>query len=292
MKKLIIATTLTIGLVGLTACGSNNSETVAETSAGKVTKEEFYDALQDRSGAEVLKELITLTILEDKYEVTDEQVKKELDKIKEQVGEDFDSVLEMQGLTEDALKKDIRKSLLQEAAIVDGIEISEDEIKQYYDRMKTEVEASHILVEDEETAKEVKGKLDKGEDFAKLAKEYSTDESNAEKGGELGFFTVGTMVPEFEEKAFSMDVGEVSEPVQSDFGYHIIKVTDKKESEEEIGTLEEEKDEIRRTIMERKIDPQEAMEKINKLIEDAKVNIKIDKFKNIFKEEEGPAAQG
>lgn len=287
MKKLVVAASLSLGLVGLSAC-SGGGETVVDSDSGKITKDEFYEALQDESGAEVLTQLISLKVLEDKYEVSEDDVNAEIDSIKEQVGDDFDAVLEMQGLTEEALKKEIRNGLLQEAAVTDGIEVSEEEIEQYYENMKTEVKASHILVEDEETASKVKKELDDGGDFKKLAKKYSTDDSNKDNGGDLGFFTVGTMVPEFEEKAFAMKKNELSDPVQSDFGYHIILVTDKKESEEEIGTLEEEKDDIRRTIIERKVDPEAAMGKIQELIDEANVKIKIDKFKDIL-DNEAPA---
>src|SRR5699024_1232496 len=141
--------------------------------------------------------------------------------------------------------------------------------------MNTEVEARHILVEDEDEAKDIKKKLDDGEDFAKLAKEHSVDEGSAEEGGNVGFFSVGSMVAEFEDAAFTMDKGELSDPVQSDFGFHIIEVLDVKESDEDIGSFEDNEDEIRRKIAEQKVDQEKAAEKIDKMIEDADANIKI-----------------
>ncbi|WP_428907974.1 peptidylprolyl isomerase [Niallia sp. Krafla_26] len=114
-----------------------------------------------------------------------------------------------------------------------------------------QVEASHILVEDEATANEVKEKLDKGEDFVDLAKEYSTDTSNADSGGELGYFPKGTMVEEFENVAFSMDKGAISNPVKTDFGYHIIKVTDKKEAKEAV--FEDHQEEIKQILFDQEI---------------------------------------
>src|SRR5699024_5722532 len=126
------------------------------------------------------------------------------------VGEGFEDILEQQGLTEDDLKEDLKKQLLQQAALTEGMEVSDEEIKKYYDHMKTEIKARHILVEDEETAKEVKKKLDDGKDFAELAKEYSTDNS-AENGGDLGYFSAGQMLPEFEDAAYALDVDGISD---------------------------------------------------------------------------------
>lgn len=91
-----------------------------------------------------------------------------------------------------------------------------------------EVRASHILVDNETHAKQIKAKLDKGEaSFEELAKEKSEGPSSKD-GGDLGFFGRGKMAKPFERKAFDLDVGEVSDPVETQFGWHIIKKTDER----------------------------------------------------------------
>ncbi len=99
-----------------------------------------------------------------------------------------------------------------------------DELTTDLEPVKVEVWARHILVETESQALEVLEKLDEGEDWSTLASEYSIDESNKEAGGDLGWFDENTMVAPFSEKAFSMDIGEISDPVETDFGFHIIQV--------------------------------------------------------------------
>ena len=90
-----------------------------------------------------------------------------------------------------------------------------------------EVHARHILVESEDEAKAVKAELDKGADFAELAKKKSKDPGAAD-GGDLGFFTKEQMVPEFSAVAFTLEPGKVSDPVKSQFGWHVIKVEEKR----------------------------------------------------------------
>lgn len=92
---------------------------------------------------------------------------------------------------------------------------------------EAEVRARHILVDDEAKAKEIAAKAKAGEDFAKLAKDNSKD--SAEDGGDLGYFTKDQMVPEFADAAFKLDKGQVSDPVKSQFGWHVIKVEDKRQ---------------------------------------------------------------
>ncbi len=90
----------------------------------------------------------------------------------------------------------------------------------------TQVRAAHILVDTKSQASGLKNRIEGGEDFAKMAKQFSKCPSG-QRGGDLGYFGRGQMVPEFETAAFNLPKGEISEPVQTDFGWHIIKVTDK-----------------------------------------------------------------
>jgi peptidyl-prolyl cis-trans isomerase C len=104
-------------------------------------------------------------------------------------------------------------------------------VKTFFDKNKArysqdEVHAQHVLLKEEAEAKEVHGKAKGGEDFETLAKKYSKDPSAAQNGGDLGFFTRSRMVPQFADKAFAMKKGEISEPVKSPFGWHVIKVID------------------------------------------------------------------
>lgn len=128
-----------------------------------------------------------------------------------------------------------RKRVLMEALMEQASKeaATEAEMKKLYEESvkkmtpQEEVRARHILVETEEKAKELIGKLKGGADFAALAKENSKDPGSAE-GGDLGYFTKDQMVPEFAEAAFNLEKGKISDPVKSQFGFHIIKLEDKR----------------------------------------------------------------
>ncbi|MGP4069868.1 peptidylprolyl isomerase [Halobacillus sp. B29] len=290
MKKIVITAALAASVFTLSACSSNadESETVVETSGGNVTKEEFYQELKSKNGEQVLQQLVMKEVLAEKYEVSDEAVNQELESLKEQYGDQFEMVLQQSGFSsEEQFKETIRFSLLQEKAAAEDVEISEEEMKQYYERMKTEVQASHILVSDEETAKEVKQQLEDGGSFAELAKEYSSDGS-AQQGGELGWFGPGKMAPEFEAAAYELEKGEVSEPVKTQFGFHIIKVTDKRDAED-VKPYEEAKEEIKRTLVSQKVDQAKLQEKMNTMMQEAEIDVKLDEYKDLFKQQAEPA---
>lgn len=146
----------------------------------------------------------------------------------------FNEIMNYQGYTLDDMKDSITMNMQIKRLLEPTISISEEEIVNFFEQnkayldQKEQVKARHILVETEEQAKEIKGKIASGENFEELAKEYSMDDLSKELGGDLGFFGRGEMVPSFEEAAFSLDIGEVSNPIKSNYGYHIIMVDDKK----------------------------------------------------------------
>jgi len=233
---------------------SKNSEAVAIVDGEKITKEELYDTMASQYGSSILDNLIAnkLVDLEAKKEgvkVTDAEITEELDALIESNGgeESFNSALDYYGMTLEDFKKDIERSIKIEKLIAPQVEITEEDMQTYFEENQDQfnqteqVRASHILVEDEATAQEVLDKINAGEDFAELAKEYSTDGS-AENGGDLGFFGKGDMVAEFEDAAWALEMDEVSGIVKTEYGYHIIKKTDYQAAEE--AKFEDHKDEI------------------------------------------------
>jgi foldase protein PrsA len=142
----------------------------------------------------------------------------------------FEQILIQQGLTETDVQNILRQQIILERAVAPQIHVTDADIKAYFAQHHAQydtperVRARHILVADPKTADTIEAKLKNGGNFADLAKQYSTDPSSKEKGGELGFFGRGTMVPAFQNAAFSMKPGQISAPVHSPFGYHIIQV--------------------------------------------------------------------
>jgi len=209
---------------------------------------------------QILDELITeklVTKAAAGITVPQSEVDAQIAKIKAQFpsDEDFSKQLANVGQSPEQLTDTIRKMLQQqrwlEGQIAGKTEVTDEEAKKFYEENKTEfqqpetVKASHILFrvnkdDSEEVvnqklkeAKAAEGRAKKGEDFAALAKELSEEPGAKESGGDLGFFPKDRMVPEFAEVAFIQKVGDISDPVRTQFGWHVIKVTDKKAA----GTL-------------------------------------------------------
>jgi foldase protein PrsA len=140
-------------------------------------------------------------------------------------------MLKARGLDEAQVKTALREQIILDKALANQVSITPAQISQYFQKNHAafdkpeQVQARHILVPDLATANKVKAQLKPdGSNFAELAKQYSTDPGSKDKGGELGLFRRGQMVPSFDAAAFSMPVNAISAPVKSPFGYHIIQV--------------------------------------------------------------------
>lgn len=194
--------------------------------------------------------------------------------------DEFKAALKKYDLTEEILKdfmvkqKSISK-LYQE--VTKDVTVDEDEIKAYFDAHKDQfnepemVRARHILVKTEEEAVDIRKELEQGGEFESLAKKYSTEPGADQSGGELGFFPRGRMVPEFEEAAFSLSVGEISQPVKTQFGYHLIKV-EEKNAAKEATYADVDKETLKAMVLEQK-----KQEIFNEAFQDLKNNAKVEK---------------
>lgn len=255
---LIIAAILVYAMV------VSSDKTVANVGGEKISEDELNETLLTNYGSATLDQLINDKIVELEAEkegikVTDKEIQKEIDTLAESYGgeDTLKEQLEASGSSLAALKQDIVVYLQTKKLVEPRITVTDDEISAYFEENKAsfaqeeQVEASHILVEDKKTAEKVAKELADGGDFAELATKYSTDAGTKDKGGSLGYFGKGSMVEEFEDVAFKLDVNEISDPVKTEHGYHIIKVTGKKEAKK--ANLEENKADIKEALVNNKL---------------------------------------
>lgn len=259
--------------IALSGCKDANEEAVAKVNGEIVSREEFDqnfemykkiyedsygpDILSKSAGENktfedlikenVLEKLITEEIILQEAEkenliVSNEDVDNEINSYKQLIGgeEKFNEFLKENNMDIDYFRQGLKKEMSIEKYkdnFISGLKIDDEEIKKVYDNNPDaylQVRASHILVKEREEAEEILNELKNGADFAKIAEEKSEDQRSAVNGGDLGYFTKGEMVPEFAEAAFSMDIGQISDIVETQYGYHIIKVTDKLDSFEKV----------------------------------------------------------
>lgn len=245
LKKITIILAIIMSLLALTSCSNKNI--VAKVDGKPITTKEYTDAFnqtvsqiksdpqynkniwnQDYNGKKfidtvkgnVLDNLIMEKILikqaqKDNIKVSDNDINTEYNKEK---------------ATDKTITKEKVKDYLMINKLADNytkdVKVSDSDAQKYYNDNKNQFEvakASHILLADQKTANDIYDKLMKGANFADLAKQYSLDTATKNNGGELGEFPRGAMLPEFEQAAFSMKNGEISKPVKTQAGYHIIK---------------------------------------------------------------------
>jgi len=277
MRKICICLSV---LILLFACSKKEESKVLVTiNNDKMTLQEFNKEL-DRIPAN-MKMLVATQSGKKNY--LDKLIVKKL-LLKEAEKEKIDSNKEFQERLADIKDQLIIESLLKKKITADA-KITDEDIKGYYDKNKEnfkrerEINTRHILLKTEEEARQIKGRLDKGEDFVELAKKYSIDPSAAATGGEIGYHPKGSLVPEYEAAAFKLKkVGERSGIVKTQFGYHIIRLEGTKPPS--YVPINEVKDFIKQKILQEK-----QSELLEKYIENLKKSAKITINEELLKED-------
>ncbi len=244
LNKIVILAIVSLLLLSLGGCGKTTSDVIAKVNDEVITKDDLFNILVTQGGEEILDTMINEIIINSEIkklglDVTEDDVQEELNKMIDAYGGEasFMELMSYYNYKVEDIKKNIDMNLKIKRLLSPRLEISDSQVEEYFEDHKDEfgtmeeVLASHILVEEEDLANEIYEKLIGGQDFEELAMEYSIDGSAA-NGGDLGYFARGDMVQSFEDKAFSLAIDEIGKPVQSQFGYHIIKVYDKIEAED------------------------------------------------------------
>ena len=260
MNKKILAIALSAGLL-FTGCANqsqstNNNEVVATIDDKGISKKDYLETMKTfsmfasaRQGMKtpvvdmmVENEIILKDLKDNEIEITDEDVQKNIDTYIATSGgkENFDKMLNDYDLNLEDLKKYVKYETVAQKHMDwynKEHQPSDDEINKYFEENKdylVQVKAQHILVDSEEKANEAKARIDKGEKFEDVAKDMSIDEFTKDEGGDLGFIYKNQMDKDFEKVAFELKDGQVSGPVKTSFGYHIIKVTESKKEVKDV----------------------------------------------------------
>jgi foldase protein PrsA len=274
--------------LSLAACSGSSGSNIASVNGQNISRSDLDKKLEANPAArQVLTQLVQQDLI-DQYakdknvQISQADIDKRENEIKARYpAGQFDQILKQQGLTEQDVQNILRQNLVLEKAVAPQVHVTDADVKAYFDKNHAlfdkpeQVRARHILVADEKTAQTVLGKVKSGGSWDALAKQYSTDPSTKDKGGELGFFGKGQMVPQFQDAAFNAKVGQVVGPVKSPFGYHIIQVEEKKPPQK--ATFASTKDQIHQQLVQQQ-EQQQVPAFLQQLRSQAKINVYDQRF--------------
>jgi foldase protein PrsA len=301
MSKLIrAAAVLSTAVIGVTLAGCSSpfggggggGGDVASVNDQKITRAQFDAKLESSpAGKQVLTQLVQQALVDqygttNKIDVSQAEIDKKLADIKSKYPPgQFDMILKQQGLSDADVQNILRQQIVIEKAVAPNVHVTDADVAAYFAKNHTlldkpeQIRARHILVADRATADTVEAKLKAGGDFAALAKQYSTDTSTKAKGGELGFFGRGQMVPAFQDAAFALPVGAISAPVKSPFGWHVIQVEEKKPAQK--ATLAASAPQIKDQLTQQQ-EAQQVPVLLQQLRSKATITVYDDRYKDAF----------
>jgi foldase protein PrsA len=231
---------ITVGLAGLlmgTFLAACSGGAVATVNGEPISRSTFDTRLEGSPmGRTVLQQLVQETLIEQYAKNNNITVTPaEIDARETQIKANFpagswDEMLKARGLTETDVRAALREQIILDKALSKDVNVTPAQIQDYFNKNHAafdkpeQVSARHILVPNLALANQIEADLKAGQNFATLAEKYSTDPGSKTKGGDLGEFRRGQMVPAFDKYAFSAPIGQISPPIKSPFGYHIIQV--------------------------------------------------------------------
>ncbi len=288
MKKYIKKAAAVIAVAGIalsTAACSSGNKTVASYKGGKITQQEYYDEMKkSQSGKTALANMLINHILEQQYgdKVSKKQVDKQYNNYKKQYGNQFEAVLQQNGMTVSSFKQNLKTNLLSEAALKDIKRISKSQEEKAWKAYQPKVTVQHILVSKKSKAEQITAELKNGKSFKSLVKKYSLDTGTKNNAGKLPAFdsTDTSLDPSFKAAAFKLKTGETTKsPIKSQSGYHIIRMIKHPAK----GTFASHKKEIDNQIYQSMSQDQQTMhEVISKVIKKAGVDIKDKDLKDVL----------
>jgi foldase protein PrsA len=278
--------------VSLAACGGGNSGSVVTVNGQAISHSDLDQKLESSPASRgVLQQMVTNSLI-DQYakdhniSVSSAEIAKVEDQYKSQYPNgQWDELLKARGLTEQDVQDLIRRQVILDKAVGGNIKVTDAQIKAYFDKNHAQFDkpamarARHILVPDLKTAQKVEADLKSGKDFASEAKQYSVDPGSRDKGGELGWFRKGQMVPAFENYAFNGPLNQTSQPIKSPFGYHIIQVEERKPAEK--ATLASTHDQIAQQLRQQQEAPL-IPQFLQQLQSQAKIDVQDQRFAGVF----------
>lgn len=225
---------------------------------GKELEQQFKKSILDNL---IIMELYLQMAEKEGIKVSEKEVEAKLTDIKKMFPseQEFAEALKRENLSPAEVKENIRKQVVKQkvdSKITKGTSATDQETQEFFNKNPEQfkepeqAKGRHILVKTEKEAQDILAQLQQGADFAELAKKFSTDKNSKDQGGDLGWFARGQMVPEFEQAAFGLEKGQTSGAVKTQFGYHIIRVEDKKVAVQK--TFDQVKDQVKQTLLSQK----------------------------------------
>src|SRR5580698_7072600 len=234
VHRLIAGLAVVVSGAMLSACAAGS---VATVNGEPISQSSFDQKLEGTPMARTVLQQLVQDVLIEQYaknnniSVSDQEITDRENQLKQNFPSGaWDQMLKARGLTENDVHAALREQIILDKALAKDVKVTPAQIKDYFDKNRAQfdkpeqVTARHILVPNLALAAKVEADLKSGKSFADEAKKYSTDPGSKDKGGDLGTFRRGQMVPAFDKYAFSAPIGQISPPIKSPFGFHIIQV--------------------------------------------------------------------